>query len=243
MAAGLDIIKAQQQRIAELEALVHQQQGTTSLQHQQLQQNLLDFNQGAQQMQQPPTINNTKYLLAQQIHNKHLNMSTAQRQQDHDQSMDDVIDSLLNTEDLPESVQHFGVKVPEKPPNPPPLPAKQSPTFHQFPQLDLAADMSFDFGLGSELEGILGNNSNSVGEASTAASNNYSCSGPINVIGSVGNISVNGGQGMDVDLEDNVDVADWLDSLVVPINSKLHPDLSSQYKEKKGEMNNWAHGV
>ena len=103
--------------------------------------------------------------------------------------------------------------------------------------------MSFDFGLGSELEGILGNNSNSVGEASTAASNNYSCSGPINVIGSVGNISVNGGQGMDVDLEDNVDVADWLDSLVVPINSKLHPDLSSQYKEKKGEMNNWAHGV
>ena len=98
MAAGLDIIKAQQQRIAELEALVHQQQGTTSVQHQQLQQNVLDFNQGAHQLQQPPTINNTKYLLAQQIHNKHLNMNTAQRQQDHDQAMDDVIDSLLNTE-------------------------------------------------------------------------------------------------------------------------------------------------
>ena len=145
--------------------------------------------------------------------------------------------------DLPESVQHFGVKVPEKPPNPPPLPAKQSPTFHQFPQLDLAADMSFDFGLGSELEGILGNNSNSGGEESTAVATSYSSSGPINVIGSIGNISVNGIQGMDVDLEDDVDVQDWLDSLVVPINTKLHPDLSSQYKEKKGEMNNWAHGV
>lgn len=102
--------------------------------------------------------------------------------------------------------------------------------------------MSFDFGLGSELEGLLGNSGNTVGEESTAGPNNYSCSGPTNVIGSVGNINVNGGQGMDVDLEDN-SVADWLDSLVVPINSKLHPDLSSQYKEKKGEMNNWAHGV
>ena len=104
--------------------------------------------------------------------------------------------------------------------------------------------MSFDFGLGSELEGILGNNSISIGEGSTAATNNYSCLGPTNVIGSIDNNGVNGGQGMDVDLEDDVDVQDWLDSLVVPINSKLHPDLSTQYKEKKGEMNNWAgHGV
>jgi len=245
--AGLDIIKAQQQRIAELEALVQQQQGTTTMQHQQLQQNLLDFSQGAKQLQQqqPSSIINTKHLLAQQIHNKHLNMNTGHRQQDHDQSMDDVIDSLFNTEDLPESVQHFGVKVPEKPPNPPPLPAKQSPTYsHQFPQLDLTADMSFDFGLGSELEGILGNNSISVGEGSTAATNKYNGLGPTNVIGSIDNNGVNGGQGMDVDLEDDVDVQDWLDSLVVPINSKLHPDLSTQYKEKKGEMNNWAgHGV
>ena len=144
--------------------------------------------------------------------------------------------------ELPESVQHFGVKVPEKPPNPPPLPAKQSPPVHQFPQLDLAADMSFDFGLGSELEGILGTNGDNGGEGSTAATNSY-CPGPINVIGSIGNVNINGGQGMDVDLEDDVGVADWLDSLVVPINSKLHPDLSSQYKEKKSEMNNWAHGV
>ena len=102
--AGLDIIKAQQQRIAELEALVNQQQGPTTLQHQQLQQNLLDFNQGAQQLQQqqpqPTSIINTKHLLAQQIHNKHLNMNTGHRQLDHDQSMDDVIDSLLNTEGI-----------------------------------------------------------------------------------------------------------------------------------------------
>ena len=103
--------------------------------------------------------------------------------------------------------------------------------------------MSFDFGLGSELEGLLGNNSNSVGEESTAAPNNYSCSGPNNVNGSVDNISVNEGQGMDVDLQDDNDVANWLTSLVVQTNPKLHPDLSSQYKEKKGEMNNWAHGV
>ena len=262
--AGLDIIKAQQQRIAELEALVQQQQqGTSTMQQQQLQQLLLDFNQGAQQLQQQqqsPNIINTKHLLAQQIHNKHHSLNTALRHQDHDQAMDDVIDSLLKTEgmyvsdfakvklrvssfsDLPESVQNFGVKVPEKPPNPPPLPAKQSPTFHQFPQLDLAADMSFDFGLGSELEGLLGtNNSNgAVGcEGTIAASNNMSCHAPGNVMGN----GVSGGQGMDVDLEDDVDVQDWLDSLVVPINSKLHPDLSSQYKEKKGEMSNWAHGV
>ena len=100
--AGLDIIKAQQQRIAELEALVQQQQGTTTMQHQQLQQNLLDFSQGAKQLQQqqPSSIINTKHLLAQQIHNKHLNTNTNQRQQDHDQSMDDVIDSLLNTEGI-----------------------------------------------------------------------------------------------------------------------------------------------
>ena len=103
--------------------------------------------------------------------------------------------------------------------------------------------MSFDFGLGSELEGLLGNNSNSVGEESTAGPNNYSCSGPTNVIGSVGNINVNGGQGMDVDLEDNVDVADWLDSLVVPPNPKLHSDLSHQFKDKKNDINTWTPGV
>ena len=54
----------------------------------------------------------------------------------------------------------------------------------------------------------------------------------------------NGATNLNDYLEDDVDVQDWLDSLVVPINSKLHPDLSTQYKEKKGEMNNWAgHGV
>ena len=228
-----DIIKAQQQRIAELERALQERSRQQQLLASQQQQQLLSPAAG-------PAVN-TKHLLAQQIHNKHQNLiisnkhSEANQHNNCDSAMEDVIDSLLKTEggillmkinlclfesfilDLPESVQNFGVKVPEKPPSPPPLPTKSSP---MFPTLDLA-DMSFDFGLGSEFEGML---DTSNGHLDTIQSQPTS------------------GPNMDVDMDiDNVQ--DWLDSLVVPLNSKLHPDLSSQYKDKKNEMNSWAHGV
>ena len=121
--------------------------------------------------------------------------------------------------DLPESVQNLGVKVPEKPPSPPPLPSKSSP--NMFPQLDLA-DMSFDFGLGPDLEDML----------DATETNN---------VDPVVDQQRTGNSNMDVDMD--MDVQDWLDSLVVPLNTKLHPDLSSQYKEKKNDIKDWAHGV
>ena len=96
-----------------------------------------------------------------------------------------------------------------------------------FPTLDLA-DMSFDFGLGSEFDGML----------DTSTNGHLDTSHPPPAVPTV----APAGPSMDVDMDiDNVQ--DWLDSLVVPLNSKLHPDLSSQYKDKKNEINNWAHGV
>ena len=89
----------------------------------------------------------------------------------------------------------------------------------EFPPLDLA-DMSFDFG---DIEGMLTNGAE-----------------PSRPVTSVGNVDT-GQASMEVDMD--MDVQDWLDSLVVPLNTKLHPDLSSQYKEKKNDINNWAHGV
>ena len=218
------IIKAQQQRIAELERALNERS--------QPQQLTKDPNNppvpGAQQSQH----NNTKQLLAQQIMNKQ-----QQRQPEptaiHSQSMEEVIDSLLKTDgnhlyltfkydkfiffflELPESVQNFGVKVPEKPPNPPPLPQKNSPM--EFPQLDLA-DMSFDFGLDNDFESMLMDQDkkmNGVNKKNT--------------------------DDMDVDLD--MDVQGWLDNLVVPPNPKLHSDLSHQLKDKKNDINAWSHGV
>ena len=46
---------------------------------------------------------------------------------------------------------------------------------------------------------------------------------------------------MDVDMD--MDVQDWLDSLVVPPNPKLHSDLSHQFKDKKNDINTWTPGV
>ena len=240
-----DIIKAQQQRIAELERALHDRSN-----HHQQQQQQIGFSPVQQQQQQPAmfspqvtvspaqqqnsNIVNTKHLLAQQIHNKHNNVVNRTHE-----AMEDVIDSLLKREgetddniihtyttiyndyvsDLPESVQNLGVKVPEKPPSPPPLPSKSSP--NMFPQLDLA-DMSFDFGLGPDLEDMLD---------ATEANN----------VDPVVDQQRTGNSNMDVDMD--MDVQDWLDSLVVPLNTKLHPDLSSQYKEKKNDIKDWAHGV
>ena len=200
-----DIIKAQQQRIAELERALNERSQTASQQ------------------------SNTKLLLAQQIINKQQLRQPAE----HSQSMEEVIDSLLKTEgkinvdnglsnsssksDLPESVQNFGVKVPDKPPCPPPLPQKHSPM--EFPQLDLA-DMSFDFGLDNDFETMLEAQEKKVNGVTKKHGDNPS---------------------MDVDMD--MDVQDWLDSLVVPPNPKLHSDLSHQFKDKKNDINTWTPGV
>ena len=125
---------------------------------------------------------------------------------------------MISISELPATVQNFGgVKVPDIPPVAPPLPNKSSPM--EFPPIDLA-DMSFDFG---DIEGMLTNGAEQPRPVTSGA-------------------SVDTGQAsMEVDMD--MDVQDWLDSLVVPLNTKLHPDLSSQYKDKKNEINNWSHGV
>ena len=82
-----------------------------------------------------------------------------------------------------------------KPPSPPPLPVKASSM--EFPQLDFA-DMSFDFGQVPDIPDMLASG-NHNGAYKHAAS----------------------GDQMDVDM--NMDVQDWLDSLVVPVN-KMDPE-------------------
>ena len=82
------IIKAQQQRIAELERALNERS--------QPQQLSKDQNNPPAPAAQQMLHNNTKFLLAQQIMNKQ-----QQRQPEpaiHSQSMEDVIDSLLKTE-------------------------------------------------------------------------------------------------------------------------------------------------
>ena len=82
-----------------------------------------------------------------------------------------------------------------KPPSPPPIPAKNSPM--EFPQLDFA-DMSFDFGQVPDIPEILGTQNQDQAYIQPTPSDN-----------------------MEVDM--NVDVQDWLDSLVVPVN-KMDPE-------------------
>ena len=91
-----DIIKAQQQRIAELERALQERSRQQQLLASQQQQQLLSPAAG-------PAVN-TKHLLAQQIHNKHQNLiisnkhSEANQHNNCDSAMEDVIDSLLKTE-------------------------------------------------------------------------------------------------------------------------------------------------
>ena len=82
-----------------------------------------------------------------------------------------------------------------KPPSPPPIPAKNSPM--EFPQLDFA-DMSFDFGQVPDIPEMLGTQNQDQAYIQPTPSDN-----------------------MEVDM--NVDVQDWLDSLVVPVN-KMDPE-------------------
>ena len=87
----------------------------------------------------------------------------------------------------------------------------------EFPQLDLA-DMSFDFGLDNDFESMLEAQEKKVNGVNKKVT-----------------------PSMDVDMD--MDVQDWLDSLVVPPNPKLHSDLSHQFKDKKNDINTWTHGV
>ena len=132
---------------------------------------------------------------------------------------------MLYFSDLPESVKNYVEKVPENsktstPPSPPPLPLKNSPM--EFPQLDFA-DMSFDFGVMPDLPDMLHNQENT---------NNFE-----NLVEN----QTNTGDHMDVDMD--MDVQDWLDSLVVPLNNKMNPDQPTQHKEKKYDQNSWTQGV
>ena len=102
-----DIIKAQQQRIAELEKLVQQQQHQPVVLQQQpmqpqcsQQQTMFSSPQFAPPSAHTPQLQNsnlvnTKHLLAQQIYNKQNNVPS---RNENIESMDDVIDSLLKTE-------------------------------------------------------------------------------------------------------------------------------------------------
>merc|ERR1739848_983012 len=148
----------------------------------------------------------TKLRLAHQIHSKHqtgftrpaINTKSSTNdmcENGKPESVEEVLDALLKSQDIPESVQNIGVKVPEKPPSPPPLPLKNSPL--EFPPLDLT-DMSFDFGF-SELPDMM-EEEGQVSKTGESHSNN-----------------------MEVDM-DSMDVQDWLDSLVVPLNSKIQPE-------------------
>ena len=87
----------------------------------------------------------------------------------------------------------------------------------EFPQLDLA-DMSFDFGLDNDFESMLEAQEKKVNGVNKKIT-----------------------PSMDVDMD--MDVQDWLDSLVVPPNPKLHSELSHQFKDKKHDINNWTPGV
>ena len=77
-----------------------------------------------------------------------------------------------------------------KPPSPPPLPARNCPL--EFPQLDFS-DMSFDFGQMPDIPEIL---------ETPLQDKAFE--------------EVKDGDNMEVDMD--MDVQDWLDSLVVPVN-------------------------
>ena len=96
-----------------------------------------------------------------------------------------------------------------KVPPAPPLPLKNSPL--EFPPLDLA-DMSFDFGQISELPTILPG-----GEEAAYDS----------MVDSQLSLAEN----MEVDM----DVADWLDSLVVPTQGNQNQNLISNHIQRWGE--------
>ena len=95
----------------------------------------------------------------------------------------------------PQIVEEKRETIKLKPPSPPPLPVKSSAM--EFPQLDFA-DMSFDFGCVPDIPDMLAstNHQGGYGQAVT-------------------------GDQMEVDM--NMDVQDWLDSLVVPVN-KMEPE-------------------
>ena len=95
--AGIDIIKAQQQRIAELERALHERSRQQLMVNPQQHQGFIASQPPPQQ--QPNSIINTKHLLAQQIHNKHQHANNIpSKPLDNCESMDDVIDSILKTE-------------------------------------------------------------------------------------------------------------------------------------------------
>jgi len=210
-----DIIEQQQQKIAELQRALARSQ-----------QELADQQTGALQPgQEQSTSQATRLRLAHQIHSKHqtgatrpaINTKSSSNElcvNGKAESVEEVLDALLKSQDIPESVQNIGVKVPEKPPSPPPLPLKNSPL--EFPPLDLT-DMSFDFGL-SELPDMM----EEEGQVSKPGDSHSS--------------------NMEVDM-DSMDVQDWLDSLVVPLNSKIQPEINAQYKDKKEEHAGWGQGV
>ena len=229
-----DIIEQQQQKIAELQRALARSQ-----------QELADQQTGALQPgQEQSTSQATRLRLAHQIHSKHqtgatrpaINTKSSSNElcvNGKAESVEEVLDALLKSQgdvqtyaifkiasfssyfpDIPESVQNIGVKVPEKPPSPPPLPLKNSPL--EFPPLDLT-DMSFDFGL-SELPDMM----EEEGQVSKPGESHSS--------------------NMEVDM-DSMDVQDWLDSLVVPLNSKIQPEINAQYKDKKEEHAGWGQGV
>lgn len=110
-------------------------------------------------------------------------------------SMDDVLEILMKNGDLPTTVSNSRPKSCKVPPAPP-LPLKNSPM--EFPQLDLA-DMNFDFGQLPDLPAIFPGTEEPV-------SNNSTYDNMVDTQLGMAEVA------MDVDM----DVADWLDSLVVP---------------------------
>jgi len=110
-------------------------------------------------------------------------------------SMDDVLEILMKNGDLPTTISNSRPKSCKVPPAPP-LPLKNSPM--EFPQLDLA-DMNFDFGQLPDLPAIFPGTEEVVSNNST-----YD-----NIVETQIGMS-------EVPMDVDMDVADWLDSLVVP---------------------------
>lgn len=165
-----DIIKEQQQRIIDLQKALDASN-----------QKLLSIQDTPETVEKYSIHNNTKQLLAQQIQNKQIARQATQQHMrslnNEETSINDVMEVIMQTGDVPESVERFGKQNQVKR-------AETGQNQQELPHLD------FDFGLLPDFPEVLPDPLHTRAQQGTSDSQ------------------------MEVDTE--MDVQDWLDSLVAP---------------------------
>jgi len=205
----------EQQQTGAKQALAHQlqsrqlasqiQQLQQQQQQQQMQQQQLHLQQQQQQQQQDssrqhnPMLNGNTRERVARQNGVKVEATLAPPAGEPPDSMDDVLEVLMKNGDLP------GGPRPCRVPPAPPLPLKNSPL--EFPPLDLA-DMSFDFGQLPELPTLLPGQEEPNGSYDTMVDSQLSLA-----------------ENMEVDM----DVADWLDSLVVPTQTSQNNNQNQNF--------------